>query len=137
MSWGSLVLTSEKKLELKAAIAGLKQGDAGGWAALLPLTRLAISGTDILVDFTTEESLGAPVIVAYERGPLLPETLTPRQREVAAHVARGMTNKAIAMALGISPSTVKDHVAALLRVLCVARRSEVAYMVHARDRHRL
>jgi DNA-binding NarL/FixJ family response regulator len=124
------VLTKEKKLELKAAIDGLKQGDAGGWAALLPLARLSAAGTDVTVDFSTEASLGAPLIVAYERAPRLPAILTPRQREVATCVARGMTNKQIALTLGVSPLTVKDHVAALLRILNVDRRSGVAYMVH-------
>jgi DNA-binding NarL/FixJ family response regulator len=124
------VLTKEKRLELKAAIDGLKQGDAGGWAALLPLAKLSAAGTDVTVDFTTEASLGAPLIVAYERAPHLPAKLTPRQREVATCVARGMTNKQIALTLGVSPLTVKDHVAALLRILNVDRRSGVAYMVH-------
>lgn len=124
------MLTKEKRLEFKAVIDGLKQGDAAGWAALQPLARLAASGTDVTVDFSTEESLGAPLILAYERAPRHLNNLTPRQQEVANCVARGMTNKEIALALGVSPLTVKDHVATLLRVLNVDRRSGVALMLH-------
>jgi DNA-binding NarL/FixJ family response regulator len=36
--------------------------------------------------------------------------LTPRQREIAGLVAKGLSNKAIARKLGISVDTVKWHV---------------------------
>jgi DNA-binding NarL/FixJ family response regulator len=36
--------------------------------------------------------------------------LSPREREVAILVARGMANKEVARALGLSPGTVKLHV---------------------------
>ena len=42
---------------------------------------------------------------ALERWPL-----TDRERQVAVHVARGMSNDAIARAMGVSPETVKTHV---------------------------
>lgn len=37
------------------------------------------------------------------------ERMTERQREIAACVARGMSNKQIGRQLGISPTTVKTH----------------------------
>ena len=40
-------------------------------------------------------------------------TLTARQREVAVAVAQGLGNREIAARLGVSPTTVHDHVAAL------------------------
>jgi DNA-binding NarL/FixJ family response regulator len=36
--------------------------------------------------------------------------LSPREREVAALVAEGLSNKAIARRLGVTIGTVKDHV---------------------------
>ena len=53
-------------------------------------------------------------------------TLTPRQRDVAALVARGMTNKQIAQQLGISRFTAETHVRNILDRLGAASRSEIA-----------
>jgi DNA-binding NarL/FixJ family response regulator len=43
--------------------------------------------------------------------------LTDRQREIAHLIAEGLTNKAIAARLGISPRTVINHVAAIADTL--------------------
>ncbi|MEV0972758.1 response regulator transcription factor [Microtetraspora glauca] len=48
--------------------------------------------------------------------------LTPRETEVLRHVARGQTNAEIGVSLGISPATVKDHVAVILAKLGVRDR---------------
>ncbi|HYW33464.1 MAG TPA: response regulator transcription factor [Gemmatimonas sp.] len=45
------------------------------------------------------------------------EVLTPRERDVLEGVARGLTNKAIAAELGISPRTVEAHRESLMRKL--------------------
>src|SRR6185503_1007179 len=45
------------------------------------------------------------------------EELTPREQEVLALVAEGLSNKAIATALGIGDQTVKFHVAAIIAKL--------------------
>jgi len=50
------------------------------------------------------------------------EQLTPRQREVLDYLARGLSNKQIAVALGMSSGTTRTHVAAVLRVLGVRNR---------------
>ena len=50
------------------------------------------------------------------------EQLTPRQREVLDYLARGLSNKQIAAALGMSSGTTRTHVAAVLRVLGVRNR---------------
>jgi DNA-binding CsgD family transcriptional regulator/signal transduction histidine kinase len=55
-------------------------------------------------------------------------TLNPRELEVLAHLAVGKRNLAIADELGISQSTIKFHVASLLRKLDVANRGEAAAM---------
>jgi DNA-binding NarL/FixJ family response regulator len=52
-------------------------------------------------------------------------TLTPRELEVLWMVRDRYTNKQIASHLSISPNTVKNHVAAVLRKLSVDRRSDL------------
>ena len=52
------------------------------------------------------------------------EQLTAREQEVLAHVAQGMSNKAIAEALGISDQTVKFHVAAVIGKLGASNRTD-------------
>jgi DNA-binding NarL/FixJ family response regulator len=53
-----------------------------------------------------------------------PESLTPREREVLALLAEGLSNKAIAERLDISEHTAKFHVNAVLAKLGVQRRTE-------------
>ena len=50
--------------------------------------------------------------------------LSPREREVLALLLEGAPNKAIARTLGISISTAKFHVAAMLSKLGARNRSE-------------
>ena len=54
------------------------------------------------------------------------ERLTDRQRQVAALLAQGVSNKGIAVVLGIRPSTAKLHVASVLKALDVTTREAVA-----------
>lgn len=57
------------------------------------------------------------------------DRLTDREREVLARIAQGLTNKAIARELGISPATVKVHVERVIAKLGVADRTQAAVMV--------
>jgi DNA-binding NarL/FixJ family response regulator len=52
--------------------------------------------------------------------------LTARELEVADHIARGMSNRAIAASLGIELCTVKNHVHNILDKLGATQRSDVA-----------
>lgn len=54
--------------------------------------------------------------------------LTPREREVLAALAGGGTNKEIALALGITPGTVKAHVERLIGKLGVRDRTQAAIL---------
>lgn len=59
--------------------------------------------------------------------------LTPRQREVLDLLLQGKPNKLIARQLNLSVETVKDHVAALLRVLGVRTRLQAALLVNTQS----
>ena len=54
------------------------------------------------------------------------DTLTPREREVLALIARGRSNKLIARELGIAEKTVKTHVGHVLAKLGVTDRTQAA-----------
>jgi len=52
--------------------------------------------------------------------------LTPREHEVAALVARGLTNRQIAVRLGIARRTVDAHVSTILHKLGLTARDQLA-----------
>jgi len=54
------------------------------------------------------------------------DQLTPREREVLRHLARGYMYKEIALRLGISAKTVEAHVSAVLRKLQLSNRHELS-----------
>jgi DNA-binding NarL/FixJ family response regulator len=54
------------------------------------------------------------------------DALTPRQRQVLASLAAGLSNKEIGRRYDLSEKTVKVHVGAILRALGVANRTQAA-----------
>jgi DNA-binding NarL/FixJ family response regulator len=60
------------------------------------------------------------------------EQLTPREREVIHHLARGYAYKRIALRLGISPRTVESHVSTVLRKLQLSSRHELSHWAATR-----
>jgi DNA-binding NarL/FixJ family response regulator len=74
------------------------------------------------------------VLDAFSRGEAPPadvadpelDQLTPREREVLRHIARGYLYKEIAQRLGISVKTVEAHVSAVLRKLQLSSRHELS-----------
>ena len=58
------------------------------------------------------------------------DTLTPREREVLAHVLRGQLNKQIAGDLGASERTIKAHRANFMAKLQVESVAELAHLAH-------
>ncbi len=79
-----------------------------------------------LAGFVLDAFAGAPQAPA----PAAPDDhdldqLTPREREVLQHIARGYLYKEIALRLGISVKTVEAHVSAVLRKLQLSTRHEL------------
>jgi DNA-binding CsgD family transcriptional regulator len=67
----------------------------------------------------------ADALAASLRGDM-PGPLTRREREVAAHVAQGLTNKQIAALMHISERTAESHVQHILGKLGLANRTHIA-----------
>lgn len=121
------MLTKREKHELAQAITGLN--DDSPWQGLAPLSRLADAGTDIQIDFSTTDELGAPVTIASRRA-VIPSNLTKRQAQVCTLILQGQSNKEIARSLQISEATVKDHVHAILKRLGLKSRNEIGPLLH-------
>jgi len=101
--------------ELADAIRRVADGDA----VFSP--RLA----GFVLDAFREEPAARPAVVpAGAPDPEL-EQLTPREREVLQHIARGYLYKEIGLRLGISVKTVEAHVSAVLRKLQLSTRHEL------------
>lgn len=99
----------------------------------LPLEELAAiaalpAETGVTIDFEATEALGHPLVVLRpnENLPAALETLSTREREVAALVAEGLSNKEIAASLHIALGTVKDHVHNMLEKTGLANRTALA-----------
>jgi DNA-binding NarL/FixJ family response regulator len=56
--------------------------------------------------------------------------LTPRQGEVLGFVLVGMSNKRIGQMLGITESTVKEHMTGILERMGVSRRMEIFHLLN-------
>ena len=69
---------------------------------------------------------GQPVAAAPEADPDPIHSLSPREEQILAHIARGASNKEIARALDIAETTVKIHVQHILRKLNLSSRVQAA-----------
>ena len=79
-------------------------------------------------DLVVDERVVATGGVATARPSLEGTTLAPRELEVLRLVAQGLANKEIASHLGVSPHTVKYHLASVLAKLGVATRTEAVML---------
>jgi DNA-binding NarL/FixJ family response regulator len=85
-----------------------------------------------LAGFVLDAFAGAPPAPAVEGEDADVEQLTPREREVLRHLARGYLYKEIAQRLGISTKTVEAHVSAVLRKLQLSNRHQLSRWAQAR-----
>jgi DNA-binding NarL/FixJ family response regulator len=115
----------------------LKDGTAG----LAYLLKERVSELDALVRTLREVAAGGSVIDAKVVEALLRRrarhetsalsSLTPRELEVLAKMAEGLTNASIALALFMSESTVEKHVSAILSKLGLTEEKQIDRRVAA------
>jgi predicted ATPase/DNA-binding CsgD family transcriptional regulator len=75
------------------------------------------------------ENRALTVVGGYQVAAAPPSSLTPREHQIAALVAEGRSNKAIAEELSISPTTAARHVANILAKLGFTSRTQIAAWV--------
>jgi DNA-binding CsgD family transcriptional regulator len=117
--------------QLRETVAALR--DSRGPLPVRRLLSIAPRTSPILgitIDFEATAELGEPLVVV--RVPLRPEPdarmqhLSPRELEIAALIAEGLSNKLIAERLAIATSTVKDHVHRILDKTGLGNRAGIA-----------
>jgi NarL family two-component system response regulator LiaR len=126
-----LVLTSfldDERLmpAIEAGAAGylLKNVDP---AELARAVRAAHAG-EALLDPSVAARLVERIAARDRTGSIRLDELTRREREVLECIARGRSNKQIALELGVAEKTVKTHVGHLLAKLDVADRTQAALL---------
>jgi DNA-binding NarL/FixJ family response regulator len=119
---------------LKAGARGFLLKDAGP-ALLTQAIHAAAVGDALIAPSITARLLAAFAEThARPRPPQPIEPLTSREEEVLILVAKGSTNSEIADELHISISTVKTHLASLIRKLDARNRVEIAMWAYETGR---
>jgi DNA-binding NarL/FixJ family response regulator len=105
-------------------LAALQAGARG----CLPKTATGAELVDALQGVVEGEPILPPATTAalldQLRGETTADALTPREAEVLRYVADGLTNKAMALKMGISEHTVKFHLGSAMNKLGAASRAE-------------
>jgi predicted ATPase/DNA-binding CsgD family transcriptional regulator len=97
--------------------AQIAEGAAVPWPTFLRELDAYLAGTSV-------PEPAPPVLPDKARDHSRQDRLTDRQREVVGLLARGLSNKEIARALGVTPKTVMHHTVAIYQTLGVRGRSE-------------
>ena len=121
---------------LKAGARGFLLKDAGP-DLLIQAIHAAAEGDALIAPSITARLLAAFAATRVGEPPAQPiEPLTSREEEILIPVAQGWTNHEIADDMHISISTVKTHLASLMRKLNARNRVEIAMWAHETGRVR-
>ena len=104
----------------------------GDDAAVTRSTRAALAGFEALGASRWTAQLGSHPNAAVPAARDRLDVLTPAERRILDHVARGMTNQQVASCLGVSVRTVANHLYRAYTKLGVASRTEAALLVASR-----
>ncbi|MEX2503409.1 MAG: response regulator transcription factor [Egicoccus sp.] len=121
---------------LKAGAKGFLLKDAGP-ALLTQAIQAAAHGDALIAPNVTVRLLAAFADTHGRSAPTQPiDPLTAREEEILVPVARGRTNGEIAAELHVSLSTVKTHLASLMRKIGARNRVEIAMWAYETGRVR-
>lgn len=114
------------------------QEQASGFIPKTSTPDVMLSAVQLVLNggvYIPPEAMGAPgaaVVSPAFQAPSSRVQLTQRQMDVLQQMKNGLSNKEIARQLHMSPSTVKVHVAAILRELAASSRTQAVFL--AKDR---
>jgi DNA-binding NarL/FixJ family response regulator len=117
----------------ECGLTGFVAHDASG-EEILDAIRSALRG-----EFTCTPRIAAALVrrVNAAGEPAKPpgaiSALSPRELQIVRHLEQSMTNKEIAIRLGIETATVKNHVHNILRKLAIHRRVDAGLKLRLRD----
>jgi len=115
---------------LRAGAAGFVLKNAPT-ARLVDAVRVVAAGGSVLAPTVTRRLIDTVTALPPAMlGAPAPDTLTPREREVLALVATGLSNRRIAKHLGLSESSVKSTVNRILTRLGLENRVQAALLAH-------
>ena len=122
---------------LRAIVRRLSDADGTSLSEVVQLARTLQIESGITIDFKATPELGQPlVVVRVPSGAEVPRAtmmrLTPREREVAALIADGLSNKQIAKRMAISVGTVKHYVHQILEKTGLQGRVAIATHLDSR-----
>ena len=128
---GSRVLVLTSSADEWLILESIKQGAKGFVLKDVDLTELVRAIRAVHRGESAFDPRSAGVVVRWMRGSQRPgvtaSDITPREREILALLARGLSNVAIGQRLYISAATVKFHVGNVMQKLGVRRRAEAVY----------
>ncbi|MFD1722270.1 response regulator [Amnibacterium endophyticum] len=120
--------TASARLAMNAGASGVLTKDATP-GRLIGAIRDVLAGRPVLATSASTPMLSDPV-PAHAPDLAAIAGLTPREREVFLHAARGLSNPEIARLAHISENTVRTHVSAILGKLRLENRHELIHFAH-------
>ena len=128
---GSRVLVLTSSADEWLILESIKQGASGFVLKDVDLTELLRAIRAVNRGESAFDPRSAGVVVQWMHGSQRPgataSDITPREREILALLARGLSNVAIGQRLYISAATVKFHVGNVMQKLGARRRAEAVY----------
>jgi len=117
--------SARERRDLRERLESAPPDIVAEFESLADAREAGIAADAMLVATGVADAAGAAVDPeSLDAEPLLVEPLTPREIDVLELVAQGLSNKAVAVRLGISDQTVKFHLASISGKLGAVNRTD-------------